>query len=678
MKIILAGGTGQVGTLLARSFHQRGHNVIVLARHIKPAPWATLPWDGVSPGPWVGELDGSDVLINLSGRSVNCRYNSINRKAIMDSRVYSTRLLHRALAMIDKPPGVWLNASTATIYRHALDRPMDELTGEFGGNEPGAPDTWNFSIDVAKAWEDAFFSTETPHTRKVALRSAMTLSPDPGGVFDVFLSLVRHGLGGTNLPGTQFLSWIHEIDFIRAVDLLIAREDISGPINLSAPNPVPNRDFLRILRKEWGIPLGLPATRWMLEIGTFLLRTESELVLKSRRVVPTRLINAGFEFTYPTWPEAAHELVTRWRQQHARQPQPARVIIMESGVRGMSLSTTHAQALSLTAFGLDNLTLTTSDIPAPGPYEVLVDLHAASLNYRDLMVALGTYNPKLAMPRILGSDAAGIVTAVGSSVTRFKPGDRVASLFFQSWLDGEIEASMQKSALGGPIDGTFATAKIFPEDGLIHTPGYLSNEEAATLPCAALTAWNALVEKGRVTAGQTVLILGTGGVSLFALQIAKLHGARVLVTSSSDEKLQRARTLGADDTINYRTTPDWDAEVLNLTNGRGVDHVVEVGGAGTLPRSLKSVRTSGHVYLIGVLSDPGAGVDVRPVLGKSIYLNGVYVGSRAMFGRMNAAFEQAKLKPVIDRTFSFAAAREAFEHLQSGSHFGKVVLSLKA
>jgi NAD dependent epimerase/dehydratase family enzyme len=192
---------------------------------------------------------------------------------------------------------------------------MDEIHGELGGNEPGAPDTWNFSIDVAKAWEDAFFSTDTPQTRKVALRSAMTFSPDRGGVFDVFLNLVRHGLGGTNLPGTQFVSWIHEADFIRVIGLLIARADLSGPINLASPNPLPNRDFLRILRKAWGIPIGLPTTSWMLELGTFLLRTESELVLKSRRVIPTRLLNAGFTFSYPTWPEAAHELVNRWRAQ---------------------------------------------------------------------------------------------------------------------------------------------------------------------------------------------------------------------------------------------------------------------------------------------------------------------------------------------------------------------------
>jgi NADPH:quinone reductase-like Zn-dependent oxidoreductase len=336
-----------------------------------------------------------------------------------------------------------------------------------------------------------------------------------------------------------------------------------------------------------------------------------------------------------------------------------------------------AHALTLRAFGLDHLALSPVEVSEPGPNEVLVDLHAASLNYRDLMVALGTYNPKLEMPRVLGSDAAGVVTAVGSAVTRFKTGDRVTSLFFQDWLAGEIEPTTGKSALGGPIDGVFATSRLFDQNGLIHAPAHLSDVEAATLPCAALTAWNALVEKGRLTAGQNVLVLGTGGVSLFALQIAKLQGARVILTSSSDDKLERGRALGADETINYRTTPDWDTVAYDLTHKRGVDHVVEVGGAGTLPRSLKAVRPGGHVHLIGVLSDPGAGVDVRPVLGKSIYLNGVYVGSRAMFQRMNAAFELAKTKPVVDRIFPFSEARAAFHHLQSGSHFGKIVLDLK-
>jgi NADPH:quinone reductase-like Zn-dependent oxidoreductase len=336
-----------------------------------------------------------------------------------------------------------------------------------------------------------------------------------------------------------------------------------------------------------------------------------------------------------------------------------------------------ATALHIPAFGIDHLTLTSTTLPTPGPHEVLVDLHFASLNFRDLMTVLGTYNPKMTLPRIPGSDGAGIVVSVGENVTRFKPGDHVTSLFFQSWQDGQPLASTGKSALGGTIDGTFTSARLFPETGLILAPAHLTLEHAATLPCAALTAWNALVEKGNLRAGQTVLVLGTGGVSLFALQIAKAHGARVIVTSSSDEKLARARSLGADETINYRSTPDWDEEVLKLTSGLGVDHVVEVGGPGTLPRSLKSVRTGGHVYIIGVLGGPGDGIDVRTVLTKSLYVCGVYVGSEAMFHRLNAAITANHITPVIDRTFPLSEARAAFHHMQSGNHFGKIVLDLK-
>jgi NADPH:quinone reductase-like Zn-dependent oxidoreductase len=341
-----------------------------------------------------------------------------------------------------------------------------------------------------------------------------------------------------------------------------------------------------------------------------------------------------------------------------------------------------ATALTIPAFGIDNLTLTTAEVPTPGPHEVLVDLHHASLNFRDLMTVLGTYNPKMALPRVPGSDGAGIVTAIGDQVTLFKVGDRVTSLFFQSWHDAEIQPSTPKSALGGVIDGTFTTARLFPETGLIHAPAYLTDPEAATLPCAALTAWNALVEKGHLRAGETVLVLGTGGVSLFALQIAKAHGARVLITSSSDEKLARAHTLGADETINYRTTPDWDTEALRLTNNLGVDHVVEVGGSGTVQRSLKAVRPSGHVYIIGALTGPptesSPGIDPRSILTRSIYVCGVFVGSRAMFERMNAAFETNRIHPIIDRTFPLSAAKEALHCLQSASHFGKIVLDLKA
>jgi NADPH:quinone reductase-like Zn-dependent oxidoreductase len=339
-------------------------------------------------------------------------------------------------------------------------------------------------------------------------------------------------------------------------------------------------------------------------------------------------------------------------------------------------------ALRLNAFGLDNpanLALEPLTLPALGPADVHVRLHAASLNYRDLMVAVGQYNPKMQLPRILGSDAAGEVVAIGPAVTRFQPGDHVCSLFFQDWRDGEIQPTTGKSALGGPIDGVFATERILPETGLIHSPAHLSFEEAATLPCAALTAWNALVEQGHLRAGQTVLVQGTGGVSLFALQIARMHGATVTLTSSSDEKINRAQRLGAHHTINYKSTPDWDKPVKDLTANIGVDHVVEVGGQGTITKSLSAVRPAGHVHVIGVLSGatPDApGIDVRSILSKSIHVNGIYVGSRAMFERMNAAISANKLKPVIDRVFPLSHARDAFEHMQSGSHFGKIVLSL--
>lgn len=318
MQIIIPGGSGQVGRILARHFRSQGHAVIVLSRHPHEAPWRVLTWDGLTPGAWVEELERSDVCINLAGRSVNCRYNKQNRHIILESRVRSTLLLNKTIAGLSRPPRVWINASTATIYRHALDRAMDEASGELGGNEPGAPDTWNFSIDVAKEWEEAFFSLSTPGTRKIAIRSAMTFSPDRGGVFDVFLGLVRHGLGGKQGSGKQFVSWIHDLDFVRAIELLIDREDISGVINLASPNPLPNRDFMKALRDAWGTRIGLPAAKWMLEIGTFLLRSESELVLKSRRVVPGRLLSCGFEFRFPEWPAAARDLVARWRQNNSR------------------------------------------------------------------------------------------------------------------------------------------------------------------------------------------------------------------------------------------------------------------------------------------------------------------------------------------------------------------------
>lgn len=319
MKIVIPGGSGQVGTMLARHFHAHGHDVTILSRYPHTAPWRVVAWDGRTPGPWIETLERSDVCINLTGRSVNCRYNSRNRAEIHDSRTLSTRLLNEVIDSLADPPRVWLNASTATIYRHALDRPMDEATGELGGNEPGAPDTWNFSIAVAKDWEKAFFSTrtsQTGRTRKVAMRSAITFSPDSGGAFAVLSGLARLGLGGAHGSGRQFVSWIHEVDFIRAVERLIADDTIDGLVNIASPNPLRNREFMRVLRDAWEMPNGLPAAAWMIEIGAFLLRTESELVMKSRCVIPGRLLEAGFQFEFPEWPAAADDLVKRWRESH--------------------------------------------------------------------------------------------------------------------------------------------------------------------------------------------------------------------------------------------------------------------------------------------------------------------------------------------------------------------------
>ena len=307
-----------MGQVLARYFQERGHHVAVLTRLPYAANWQTVHWDGESAGPWTEYLEGADVCINLAGRSVNCRYTQANRVAIYNSRVRTTRLLGAVIAGLADPPKVWLNASTATIYRHALDRPMDEVTGELGGYEligPNrrAPETWNFSIQVAKDWEAAFFAGDTPRTRKVALRSAITFSPMPGNAFAVLLNLVRISLGGAQGNGRQYVSWIHELDFARAVEFLIGREDLEGAVNVASPNPLPNREFMAALREAWGIPNGLPAPAPLIELAAFILRTESELVLKSRRVVPARLLDAGYHFKFPEWPQAAEDLVHRWR-----------------------------------------------------------------------------------------------------------------------------------------------------------------------------------------------------------------------------------------------------------------------------------------------------------------------------------------------------------------------------
>ncbi len=313
MKIILPGGSGQVGTVLARAFHAEGHEVIVLSRSPKPAPWRTIAWDGATVGDWAAEVDGADVVINLAGRSVNCRYDAANRQAILDSRLDSVRAVGRAITQATRPPPTWLQAATATIYRHRYDAPNDDVTGEVGGTEPDAPSTWKFSIDVAHAWESMAIQACPRSTRLVLLRSAMTMSPDPDGVFDVLLGLARRGLGGRMGNGRQYVSWIHDDDFVAATRFLIEHTELSGPINLASPHPLPNGQFMRDLRRAAGVRLGLPAAEWMLAVGAFFMRTETELILKSRYVVPRRITDAGFTFRFPDWPAAASDLCTRWK-----------------------------------------------------------------------------------------------------------------------------------------------------------------------------------------------------------------------------------------------------------------------------------------------------------------------------------------------------------------------------
>jgi uncharacterized protein (TIGR01777 family) len=313
LRIVIPGGSGQVGNVLARHFHGQGHSVTVLSRQPMSAPWQVLPWKGRNLGSWTQVVDGADIVINLAGRNVNCRYSPKNRREILESRTLSTRAVGQAIAQAAKPPALWMNASTATIYRHALDRPMDETTGELGGQEIGAPSTWRFSIDVATSWERELFAAATPGTRKIALRSAMTMSADRDGIFDTLLRLVRAGLGGQAASGEQFVSWVHETDFVRAIDFLIEHQTLDDCINICSPCPLPNQEFMRDLREAWGTRIGLPATRWMLELGAVFLRTETELILKSRRVVPQRLLEAGLKFNFADWPTAAADLVKRWR-----------------------------------------------------------------------------------------------------------------------------------------------------------------------------------------------------------------------------------------------------------------------------------------------------------------------------------------------------------------------------
>src|SRR6266568_2362585 len=310
MRIVIPGGTGHVGRVLVPALRSSGHEVIVLARHATGES-GIAPWNGHTPGHWMRALDGADAVVNLAGRTVNCRYTRRHLRQMMDSRIDSTRAVGLAIQEAARPPRSWLQMSTATIYAHRFDAPNDEATGRLGGGEPDAPDYWRYSIDIATAWERTQRDAETPHTRKVLLRTAMVMSPIPGSVFGMLVRLTRLGLGGTIASGRQFVSWIHEQDFVRAVEFLLDHDEIEGPVNLAAPNPLPQRELMAVLRDVAGARFGLPTARWMAEVGAFLLRTDTELVLKSRRVLPARLQEAGFTFGYPQWHGAARELLSR-------------------------------------------------------------------------------------------------------------------------------------------------------------------------------------------------------------------------------------------------------------------------------------------------------------------------------------------------------------------------------
>lgn len=309
-KIVLAGGTGQIGQILRRAFAAAGDDVVVLSRSANGPQ--QLAWDGRQLGAWAAAIDGADAVVNLAGRTVNCRYTEANLKEMLDSRVDSTRVIGEAIAGSSRPPRVWLQMSTATLYAHTFGPAHTETTGVLGGNEPDVPGYWRRSVEIGLAWEAALAAAPTPHTRKVALRTAMVMSPDRGGILDVLSGLTRAGLGGPVAGGLQYVSWIADVDLVTALELLLRREDIAGPINVCAPEPLPQRELMAALRRAWGQPIGLPATAWMAELGAWLLRTDTELLLKSRRVVPERLLQAGMTFALPSWPEAAAALVSRF------------------------------------------------------------------------------------------------------------------------------------------------------------------------------------------------------------------------------------------------------------------------------------------------------------------------------------------------------------------------------
>lgn len=335
------------------------------------------------------------------------------------------------------------------------------------------------------------------------------------------------------------------------------------------------------------------------------------------------------------------------------------------------------KAWVINEFGIDNLALEDREMPEAGPGEVLVRFRAASLNFRDFMVVTGTYNPRMKVPAVPLSDGAGEVVATGDGVSKWKIGDRVMPIFAQQWFEGETSEEKRRTSLGAGSqwDGVLREFGTFSEESVVRIPEHLSYEEASTLPCAGVTAWNAMAVSGNVKPGETVLTLGTGGVSIFAIQLAKLFGAKVIATSGSDSKIEKLRELGADETINYRSREDWDAAVLELTDKRGVDHVVEVGGGDTLGRSITSVRLGGHVAMIGALSGP-AGFNPISIFMKAIRLQGIFVGSRKMLEDLCRAVEVNGLKPVVDRVFNFQDAREALHYMESGSHFGKIVVKI--
>lgn len=328
---------------------------------------------------------------------------------------------------------------------------------------------------------------------------------------------------------------------------------------------------------------------------------------------------------------------------------------------------------SQSAAGAAGWKIVERETPTPGPGEALVRVHATSLNYRDLVYA---QMPRQKRPFVPLSDGAGEVVALGAGVTQFSVGDRVAANFFRNWIDGEVRAAVHSGALGGAVDGMLAEYVALPAECLVKLPDYLTYAQAATLPCAAVTVWNALFEQAKLAPGETVLLLGTGGVSLFGLQFAKMAGARVILTSSSDAKLERAHALGADATVNYKTTPDWDKAVWELTGKRGVDHVIEIGGGGTMERSIRSTRTGGTISAIGMLAGSDNKIDPFLIVGRSLNVHGIYVGSVAMFERMLVALTLHRLEPIIDREFPFEEAPQALDYLASGSHFGKIVIHL--